>query len=182
MNLISDCTKPTCIIVDIDGVLCDSSKRFQLIDLDAKKNEEYLKFYQSLQLYNSTTDGDVPIELGFNLLKSFISQFNPDLICYLTARGIPGKVLTMKWLNANGLLLSKKEKLIMRPESGKYSTKSYMKNNHDFEYKKEQAARLLKKYNIILAIDDSLPNCKAFNELGIPTLYFTLPIIGNLHV
>ena len=43
--------KPTGIIFDLDGVLVDSSKRFQRIDLDAFQRRDKDKFVQSLRNY-----------------------------------------------------------------------------------------------------------------------------------
>lgn len=70
--------KPRVLIYDLDGVVVDSSERSKLINYEAFHKGDYEAFYRSIVFsYARTTDGDVAIDLGINIVNTFrISKEN----------------------------------------------------------------------------------------------------------
>jgi hypothetical protein len=179
-------SKPQAIIMDLDGVLVDSSERFKRLDLDAFENRDKLTYMKSVKDYSKDCVGDIVIPEGFNLLKSLV-EFSPNIF-FVTARGETGRNPTLDWMNDNicdPMILDKSNKvfnwsLIMHPEN---------LDNYDFstqhdhaEYKKKEAKKLMEQYEIIYAVDDSWLNCEAFISLDITTLHFVKPNLGRVLV
>jgi predicted secreted acid phosphatase len=172
------CQKPKAVIFDIDGVICDSSKRFQRLDMDAWNKKNKKAFVQSLRNYNSDCAGDIPIITGISLLNYYAVDHK---IFFITARGSEGYAPTQNWLKAHFPKFEENESvLIMQPEDTnnfKFSTQF----DHA-EYKKREAAKILEQYDVIFAIDDSDLNCRGYQSLNIPTLLFTIPNLGRVLV
>lgn len=173
--------KPTAIIFDIDGVICDSSERFLRIDLKAFQKKDKDKFVASLRHYCSDCEGDKIITSGAQLLWSLCDYYRPDKIFFITARGITNYEPTMQWLKENNIFGHDRHgnELIMNPED---------LDNFEFEefdhaaWKGKTAAKLAKKYEILLAVDDSEANCRSFVSRGIQALRFMTPGLGKLNV
>ena len=81
-------SKPRAIIMDLDGVLVDSSERFKRLDLDAFENRDKLTYMKSVKDYSKDCVGDIVIPDGFNLLKSLV-ELSPNIF-FVTARGETG--------------------------------------------------------------------------------------------
>jgi FMN phosphatase YigB (HAD superfamily) len=171
--------KKTAIIFDIDGVLVDSSTRFKRIDLDAFQCKDKERFVQSLRDYGADCEGDKIIPAGAELLWSLCNYYIPEKIFFITARGTGGYEPTMQWLKANNLFGPDEyeNELIMKPED---LDNFEFENMDDAAWKGKEVAKLMKKYDILLAVDDSEANCSSFHSRGIPTLKFMAPGIGKL--
>jgi FMN phosphatase YigB (HAD superfamily) len=171
--------KPTAIIFDLDGVLVNSSERFQRIDLEAFRNRDKEKFVASLRHYLSDCEGDVLIESGANLLWSLCAYYKPKKVFFITARGIEGYEPTLQWIKEHNLFGPDEyeNELIMKPED---LDNFEFENMDDAAWKGKETAKLMKKYDILLAVDDSEANCSSFHSRGIPTLKFMAPGIGKL--
>lgn len=165
--------KPTAIICDIDGVLCDSSERFQKINFQAKENGDHHAFIKSLVNYSSDTSTDKIIPLGECLLKALVRELKPDYTLFLTARGSGGRDGTIQWLNKHGMMVDPdRERLIMRSPQDEGVA--------DHVYKSKALAKIMKKYNPLVAIDDKYLNIEIFKLCNIPTIHFKIPNLGEL--
>jgi phosphoglycolate phosphatase-like HAD superfamily hydrolase len=165
--------KPTAVIFDIDGVLCDSTERHQKIRNDAAGRGDFQTFYKSLLDYSKSTDGDKLIEKGKKLFEDIKESFRPSKIFFITSRGEHGRQPTKKWLEKHGLYDDELTDLIMRPEIRKDKDGIYRSNQKwasDAAYKRDMASGVQSKYKVLLAIDDLKDNCDAFRSLKIPTI------------
>ena len=173
--------KPTAIIFDLDGVLCDSSLRFNRIDLKAFRHKDKEKFVASLRHYCLDCEGDKIIPSGAGLLWALCDYHKPDKVLFITARGIANFDPTMKWLKENNIFGADHydNELIMNPED---------LDNFEFEdfdhasWKGKTAAKLAKQYEILIAVDDSEANVRSFVSRNIPTLKFIVPGLDKLNI
>lgn len=179
LNPIFDsCKKPKAVIFDIDGVICDSSKRFERLDMDAFNKRNKKAFVQSVRNYNSNCDGDIPILTGMSILNYYAEDHK---IFFITARGSEGYAPTENWLKNHFPKFDKNDSvLIMHPEdTNNFSFKSQFDHA---EFKKREALKILEDYDVVFAIDDSDLNCRGYQSLDIPTLLFTIPKLGRVLV
>ena len=138
------------IVVDIDGVLLDTSNIFkELLELKLTGDSKWDYFYK----YCNTEK--IPfIEGTLNLLRSLHGIH----IFLSTARNERCRKET-------------EQKLL---ESYVSYCKLLMRRDNDFrpshEVKKEHLEQIMQEYNIIAFIDDDLSNCQMAKELGIFTL------------
>ncbi len=107
--------KPTLMIIDIDGVLCDPRIRMKRIDYKSEKRHDYNKFIKSLREYNKDTYGDKPIRKGIQLYHALKSIFNPDRCVFLTARDEDNFHPTIEWLRKHVDDKIQEADLIMEP-------------------------------------------------------------------
>lgn len=165
--------KKTCIVFDIDGVVCDSRDRhLKYIDMAAEMMGDIQKFMKSLDVYSETTDGDKVIAGGKNLLFALVDKFTPDAFFYLTSRGEKGRKPSMTWLEDNGLLPYNCQ-LIMRPEYRQLADGTYIIPEgrfSDVQYKCKVVKQLMKSYDVIFAVDDRADICEGYARLKVPTL------------
>jgi FMN phosphatase YigB (HAD superfamily) len=171
--------KQKAIIFDLDGVLVGSEKRFKRIDLDAHERKDKKAFVKSLEHYNADCRGDQVIDAGVDLLVALEHVYKPDRVFFLTARGSGGATATLNWLKSESLWAGNYQ-LITRPED--LENFEFSTQQDHAKYKKAVAKELMKDYDILVCVDDSELNCKAFEELGLLTLKFTAPNIGRLNV
>lgn len=163
--------KPTAIVCDIDGVLCDSDARYKTLNFEDYQNGNFRDFFNALKACNeASTEDDIPIDLGIALLSGLDLKLKPDHVIYLTARNNMSRTQTENWLKSNDMLLSKKESLVMKDND--FTSKKF---RWDHTYKKQACKDLQQEYNILIAIDDKISNCEAFESLGIPYIHFKIP-------
>jgi len=165
--------KKKCLIFDIDGVLCDPSDRQKkYIDFDAKAKGDKKSYYDSIESYNKADHKkDKVLALGKNLYEWSIQQYQPDKIFIVTARFTDTKFKTKQWLKHYGFFKDNVI-LVMRPvvNSEDYETK--LQKIHDkSKYKKDVALKIMKEYEILLAVDDKMDNCQEYKKLNIPTIH-----------
>ncbi len=161
------------IIFDLDGVLVDSSKRFKKLNLKAFDEQNEVEWIKSVKLYNQNCDEDEVIDLGIDLLEMLCSFYKPDAVFFITARGDGGYKPTLRWLKEEGIWREDCI-LIMQPED--FDNYHFYDQKDHANYKKKVADRILKNYDIIVAVDDSEDNVQAYRDLKIPTLKFCVPI------
>lgn len=170
-------SKPTLFITDIDGVLCDSRKRMNRINYRAKQDGNIKEYIQSLRKYNKDTEGDKPIHKGIQLYHALMSTLKPDRRIFLTARDEDNFGPAIKWLREHVDKNIEDNDLIMEPIpkeiNGEY-TRIYKSGS---EYKRAMIKKLIKKYDILMIVDDETNNCKVFEEEGLEYLKFKDPDI-----
>lgn len=143
--------KEKAIVLDVDGVLLDSSKVFEeLFKRKLKGNEKW-------EYFRENCNGS---EVTFikNSLK-FIQALNKEVkIILLTARNEKCRESTEARLKAENFIY---HELYMRPKDN-YEESYILKNKVVFE--------LMGIYDIIAFIDDELSNCEAIKDLGVLSL------------
>ena len=174
--------KQKAIVIDADGVLVSSEKRFKRIDLDAYERKDKKAFIKSLNHYNADCRGDQVIDAGVDLLVALENLHKPDKVFILTARGDGGSKTTLEWFKEENIWDAHYQ-LIMRPEDlDNIDNFTFSTQIEHAKYKKLVVGELMKSYDIVACIDDSELNCQAFRELGLVTIHFYAPGIGRLHV
>jgi len=166
--------KSKAVIIDIDGVICDSTIRSEkYIDYDAYNAGDADLFINSLHKYSKTTAGDIVIPEGKKLFLSILKEFRPDVIIYLTARGEYGRKPTERWLRLHGFFKCPRTILHMRPENDMVNGKNIDLSERlkDYEYKHIVAKSIIKNYDVVLAVDDKIEICNVYKKLGIPVLH-----------
>ena len=151
--------KPKAIICDVDGVLLDTSRIIKEIHERKLKGDEKWDFFHK---YANHPDYAIKNEDMFNLINFFLE--NGFYVFLLTARQekIHSDTISYLWTGDVKLELFKgKANLIMRPDDNKMQA---------CDLKEMQLKELQKDYDIRLAIDDDLQNCKMFEKNGILTL------------
>lgn len=153
---------PRVLICDIDGVLCDSSKRQKkYCDPSALLENDLDRWHKSLDGYSSTTEDDVPIYKGILLLRSLIPIFSIKRVLYLTARDELGFDLTLSWLQDNVDFKISRDDLFMRPHHDPRSPS---------HLKKDIILSLKEKFDIVFALDDHPGICDTYTSIGIDNL------------
>ena len=143
-----------CVIFDLDGTLCDGSKREHILydkSLFVTTKERWEMFYSEM-------DKDDPIVPNVRLLKLLGESY---FVIFLTARPEKYRELTLKWINkyiGKGIYSS----LIMREDEEMGSVE--FKENAYYDLEKEG-------YEPILILDDDLEVVKMFKEKGLPAYY-----------
>ncbi len=172
--------KRTAIIFDIDGVVCDSSSRFKRLNIDAYIKKDKKAFANSIKWYEMDCEGDTIIESGVKLLESLTNTLNISKVFFITARGEGGREPTMRWLSDSGIIRESDE-LIMHPEAldeeFEFKTPAVHAN-----WKKQEAEKIMKQYNVLFAVDDSEDNINAYSSLGITCIKFISPMLGRVLV
>ena len=145
-----------CIVLDIDGVILDTSFLFkEIMDLGLKGDAKWDYFHKEC---NTDRVKLVPGFADFFLhLYDLKLSSNIDFIL-LTSRNEKVRKGTEFKLRLEGVFF---DKLIMRPETD-YTEASLLK--------KEALQNIQKEYNIIMYVDDDLKNCEVAKELGIYSL------------
>lgn len=172
--------KRTTIIFDIDGVVCDSSSRFKRLNIDAYIRKDKPAFINSIKWYESDCEGDKVIESGVKLLESLTNTLNINKVFFITARGNGGRTPTTQWLLDAGILKDGDE-LIMHPETldEEFEFKTPVVHAN---WKKSEAEKIMKQYNVLFAVDDSEDNINAYSSLGITCIKFISPMLGRVLV
>ena len=143
--------KEQAIVLDVDGVLLDSSKVFEELFKRKLKGDEKWEYFRE------NCNGSDVIFIK-NSLK-FIQALNKEIkIILLTARNEKCREATEARLKAENFIY---HELYMRPENN-YEESDTLKSKILFE--------LTGIYDIIAFIDDELSNCKAAKDLGILAL------------
>jgi len=174
--------RPRAIIFDIDGVLCDSSKRIaKYADIEALNRGDYNAWRASMARYNATTEEDEVIPSGLRLYRALQIGMFPARFFFVTSRGEDGREPTLIWLQdfINPAICS--EDLIMRPayverSPGIYWLPGEPKFDH-VVYKRAVLTELRKKYNVILALDDYPDLASMYQEEGVPALHVQWPSV-----
>jgi hypothetical protein len=161
------------LIVDLDGVLVDSSQRFKRLNLDAHNRRDSAAWIKSVQWYNADCRGDEVIDLGVDLLDMLCTFYKPDRVFFITARGAGGYKPTLQWLKDEGIW-SEDCYLIMQPED--FDDYQFTTQSDHAVFKKQEAMKLMLDYEILYAVDDSEDNIQAYRDLRIPTLKFNVPV------
>jgi FMN phosphatase YigB (HAD superfamily) len=170
--------KPKAVIFDLDGVIVDSSERFKRLNMDAFEKRNKKEFVKSVRDYNSDCFGDTVIDTGMNLLKLYSRDHK---VFFITARGSEGHAPTLNWIRTYFEHFDNCEaELIMNPEDT--NAFEFTTQFDHAEFKKKAAEKILKSYEVILAVDDSDLNCRAYISLGIPTIQLTIPYLGRVLV
>lgn len=139
------------IVLDVDGVILDSSKVFEELFKRKLKGDEKWEYFRE------NCNGSDVIFIK-NSLK-FTQALNKEVkIILLTARNEKCREATETRLKAENF---KWDELYMRPENN-YEESDILKNKILFE--------LTEIYDIIAFIDDELSNCEAAKNLGILAL------------
>lgn len=170
--------KPKAVIFDIDGVISNSSERFKRIDLRAFDRKDVNSFIDSIKEYNKDCEGDLRIEEGFELLEFYASKYK---IFFITARGEMGWDATYDWLVKN-IPESIKDNFTLYMHQECYENFEFTDQEEHAEFKRKVALEILKSYDIVWAIDDSINNINAYLSIGIPVLHMTIPSLGRVLV
>ncbi|MDA8196473.1 MAG: hypothetical protein M0019_04560 [Actinomycetota bacterium] len=135
------------VVVDIDGVLADASKRQHYLENRPK----------DWQLFFAASAEDEVIEE----VKRLLELLNESVtVVLLTGRPTSIADLTIEWLNRNAIRWNL---LISRP-TGDYTLAT--------KFKEYETSRLLELgARIHLCIDDDPNNIEMYRKLGLPSLY-----------
>lgn len=171
--------KKKAIIFDLDGCIVDSSQRFKRLDLDAFDKKDKKAAIKSIAEYNKDCEGDLVIDKGVDLLYMLESNYRPNRVFFVTARGSYGFDPTLNWLKEENIWDDNYE-LIMQPED--FDNWEFSTQADHAEFKKKVAKEIMKDYDVVFAVDDSEDNCKAYASLGIPTIKFIYPVLGRVLV
>lgn len=172
--------KQTALVFDIDGVICDSSKRFKRLNLNAYNRRDKNAFIKSLQWYQADCRGDKVIKEGVELLSALIEHYFPTKVFFITARGEGGYSPTLGWLKKE-TPWNENFELIMHPETLDDEFEFKSPQIHA-DWKKNTTSKIMENYDILFAVDDSEDNIKAYNSLNIPVLKFAAPNLGRVLV
>jgi len=140
------------IVLDIDGLILNTEYIFQeLFDLGLKGDEKWEYFHK-----NCNSDKTELMPGALELLQVFYEAgIN---IIFSTARNEKCKEATERKLHSYGINF----------------LELYMRRDGDLrpsaEVKKEHLEDIMKRYNVILFIDDDLSNCEMAKSMGIPAL------------
>ena len=142
--------KQKAIVLDIDGVIFDSTFLIQEISNKALKGEEMWKYYYA----NCNSDRVKVKPQIYNILNGF-----KDCAFFIsTSRNERCRRETEAKLN----------------EAGIFPDKIYMRQEGDLresqELKQQHLQEIMKDYDIRLFIDDEIANCQMANNLGIFTM------------
>lgn len=167
--------KPRLLICDIDGVVCDSSSRqAKYSDLDALKRGDHNAFRISMNAYNSTTEGDITIDRGVMLLNHLCSAYAIDRTVFLTARGEIGRPTTLAWLRREVRAHVSSDDLIMREEQPEIRPGVWwepgMPNFSSVEQKRTETLKLMKDFEVYLALDDKPDIIAMYQEIEVNAL------------
>jgi FMN phosphatase YigB (HAD superfamily) len=165
--------KPTVLVFDLDGCVVDSSDRLRrYVDSQAWDEGDYTRYYNSFRIYGSSTEGDMPILKGIEILNENIAAYKPDRIVALTSRGEYGREHTLKWIRENIDPLFENRNLIMNDWLSRMNgvwAEEYGHFSHT-QYKSEKIGELMAEYEVVLVIDDHPDICEAYRDLGLNTL------------
>jgi uncharacterized HAD superfamily protein len=135
------------VVVDLDGTLCDTSKRAHLLD---KKPRDW-------EAYSNACGADEPITEVVDVVRSlFASRWD---IVLVSGRGSGARAQTVAWLDKHDVPFNA---LYLRPDG-------------DYRSNPELKRELIAGLDADLAIDDHPGVAKAYAELGVPTLIVARP-------
>jgi hypothetical protein len=174
------------IICDIDGVVCDCSARIaKYSDYKALERGDYNAFRVSMRAYNTASvDEDIPIEHGINLLKGLLEFHEPEHFTFLTSRGSESRANTLGWLREHVFSWLSDDNLIMRPEYFESEPGVFWRDGEPkfchVEFKRGETFKIAREFNVVMALDDHLPICEMYQELGVPSLHVKFPGVDCL--
>lgn len=138
------------VILDVDGVLADSSDRTPLA-AEGLIDE----FYALVEL-------DKPIEAGIELAK-MLESFGIYRVLYLTGRPELCREGTLAWLRKHVCDCIQNDDLLMRP-------------TYDVDYRGFKTSVVEPfKDEVLFAVDDDENVCKEMDALGIPAFHLRQP-------
>jgi len=178
--------KRSVLLCDIDGVVCDSSKRLALYsDEAALERGDYNAFRASMHAYNTAPlDMDVPIREGVELLHMLVESYRPDDVMFLTSRGEEGRGNTFSWLKEFVWRGLGEEDLLMRPAHVERSPGIFWEEGEPrfchISHKRGKTLNLLETRRVLIALDDYLPVCQMYQSIGVPALNVLFPDVDCL--
>lgn len=140
--------KPTAIIFDCDGTLCDVSSIRHLVEIGLK-TKNFDDFHRS--------SVDCP-PIGWVADAARFAAEDGIKVLVVTARQEKYRALTSFWLAMHKI---PSDELMMRPTGD---------GRPDHEVKEEILARLSTRYDIVKAYDDRPDVVRLWGEYGIPTV------------
>jgi len=178
--------KRSILLCDIDGVVCDSSRRLALYsDNAALERGDYNSFRASMHAYNTAPlDIDVPIREGVSLLHGLMESYCPDEVVFLTSRGEEGRVNTFAWLREFVYPDLVEESLLMRPAHEERSPGVFWEEGEPrfchISHKRDKTLKLMETRRVLMALDDHLPICQMYQSIGVPALNVLFPDVDCL--
>ena len=146
--------KPKAVIVDIDGIVCDSFRKDFITQFE---RGNYEMFERLIPTYP-------PNAWAISLVNSLSIDHT---ILFVTARDSAYREGTIAWLDKHlDTTRIYSSNLYMRPAGDR---------RPDAEIKEELYSKFKDSYDILLAIDDSLSNCRLWKSKGITALTNTIP-------
>ena len=145
--------KEKAVVLDIDGIILDSSFILKEIHEKGLKGEEKWEYYYS----NCNSDRVYVFDSAWELLQTFYDAEMQVLLS--TARNERNRDATNQklWFQ-HGICY---DGLYMR-EEGDYRPSA--------EVKREHLQEIMKEYDIVMFVDDDLSNCEMAKEFGILSL------------
>lgn len=141
-----------CIIVDLDGTLCNNDHRAKFVqESNGKKN--WKEFFAGVA-------DDKPNSWCIELIMAMKSSGYKLVFC--TGRPEDYREVTEKWLSKHVPTNESSYKVFMRPKKDKREDSIIKEIILDFE--------IIPRYNVLLAIDDRDSVVKKWRERGITTL------------
>lgn len=160
--------KEPVVILDIDGVVCNSEARIKKSYYRAAMRAGD---FSCLNDFHLTVEGDTPIPAGVLLAQTLFERVG---VHWVTARDNRAKFLTLQWLRENVLEQTRSSNLWMCD----YSSCQSRATAEDF--KREVAVDLSQRFQIVAAFDDTPEICQMYYSLGIPAFQIFTPGINCL--
>jgi len=160
MGLSSADRRPEAIVVDMDGTLCDVSSIEHLVDRSLSAQRNFYEFHS--QSIDCPANPEV-------LAAVLTSEAAGHAVVIVSAREERWSLLTALWLKEHGVNYAD---MYLRANGD---------SRPDSEVKRDIAARLLKKYDVLLALDDREELMPVWNDAGIPVRLVSLGgVLGDL--
>jgi len=144
--------KDEAVIIDLDKTLCKSR---ELATPDMKHWKDFWPLYQHIP-------DDVKQEWCASLIN--MAEMWGCKVVFLTGRPEHVRELTTDWLTEHLTMFPNTVELIMMPND--YSIEKTV-----VDYKRGEALKLLKKYDVIFSVDDNIEVCKMYERIGIKALH-----------
>ena len=168
-------------IIDIDGVLVDSSSRYERdADLATLSSGDYNGWVSSMHRYNSHTEGDVILRCGVDLVDHVCDLWGVDRRIVLTARGEIGRGPTLSFFEdayARNLMPWEvhTRDLIMGAKADDFGGGvSWCEGDAKFcpvTRKREVVQRLRDSdHDLIVAFDDKVSTCEMYWGMGVHSI------------
>ena len=138
-------TKQTAQLWDLDGVVVDSVRDEFILDFIKK---DFTRFESLIPEFDS-------FEWAVDTIRAMNRKHK---IVFLTARNESYREPTEQWIQ---------QKLLLKPEQYELYMRKPRDDRPDTQVKAELLPKILRKYEVLVAYDDKLDNCRLYGYHGI---------------
>ncbi len=168
--------KPSAIICDLDGTLCNHEHRLHYVEAQRGKLREGEKWKKNWPAFFDAMDKDTPNEWCLELLMRLVASLdgvNHLHLFFLTGRPERYREKTLTWIHKHyadeGGSFDYKELYMKSDSKCKYGDQGAWISGAEF--KKLTYIDLIKPYyNVLFALDDNEECCQMWKEQGVVCL------------